>query len=192
MKELDDKYNKVKEFKININNITETLNTFYEIKYKDNIESLLNIKKEIEERMVNYIEKIEIQNKIKDIYEMCPFLGKKIKLKSSIVFTTFYNIKKVNCNIKIKNEEEIFNEVEEDFNKLKFLFKNNWINILDEIIIRHFYKSLKYIDDHKIYDEIKYIRDYFEIKYIDNSYLYQLLNEIKLIKINIIINITII
>ncbi len=91
--------------------------------------------------MINYIEKKENIEKINEIYKLIPDFTKKLQLKSSKFFTTFFNIKKLN-NQK-KDEDEIFKETEEDFIKLKFFFKPNWINIFDDSLIIHCYQALK-------------------------------------------------
>ena len=99
-----------------------------------------------------------------------------MQLKSSKFFTTFFNIKKLN-NQK-KDEDEIFKETEEDFIKLKFFFKPNWINIFDDSLIIHCYQALKYMNYYQILNELKILKDYFDMKEIDDNYLNTIVNEI--------------
>ena len=78
----------------------------------------------------------------------------------------------------MKNEDEIFKETEEEFQKLKYLFKNNWINLLDQSAI----KVLKFMDIYKIQNELALLRNYFGLPQIfvfDN-----LLEEIKYFRQN--------
>ena len=99
-----------------------------------------------------------------------------MQLKSSKFFTTFFNIKKLN-NQK-KDEDEIFKETEEDFIKLKFFFKPNWINIFDDSLIIHCYQALKNMKYYQILNELKILKDYFDIKEIEDNYLNRIVNEI--------------
>jgi hypothetical protein len=62
----------------------------------------------------------------------------------------------------------------DELNKLKPFFEENWINKIEELIIKECYKALKNQTDENIQNELKFLRDYFELKKIDDLYLSKL------------------
>ena len=67
----------------------------------------------------------------------------------------------------------------EDLNKLKSFFEPNWINNIDESIIKECYKALKNQADENIQNELKFLRKNFELQNIDDLYLSKLQDKIK-------------
>ena len=127
--------------------------------------------------MLSCVEKEEIKKRIDELFKIIPDLDKKYKLNSSKIFAVFFGIiKEKNEN---KEEDEIFSETEEKFKTLKIIFRKNWISILDDIIIKDFFKALKFMKNNEIVDEIKFMKDYFELNDINKSNLAELLEEIK-------------
>ena len=167
---------KIENIILYINKLIEIIKVFYEIKHQNDIQPLINLKNEIEKGMVNYIEKKEIIEKINEIYKLVPDFNKKLTLKSSKFFTTFFNIKKMNNQE--KNEDEIFKETEEDFKKLQFFFKPNWINIFEDSMILQCYQALKHKNYTQIFDELYFVKDYFDIKERGDKYINKIVNEI--------------
>ena len=180
MKELDDRYKKIMKIIKYLSKLSRVLKEFFPIKHKNNIILLNNLEKQIKGGKLNDIENDEIKSKIDEMHKIIPDddLDKKAKLKISRFFTSFFNTKKLN-NL-IKKEDEIFNETEKDFIKLKTLFEDNWINKIDEIIIKDCYKELKNMNDAQILSNLKFLRNYFELKDINDLYLDKLLDEIKI------------
>ena len=80
-----------------------------------------------------------MKNKLDKYKTIIPDLDKKYIYKSPAFFTIFYNTRKLKNSM--KDEDEIFKDTEEEFQKLKYLFKENWINILDQSAI----KTLKFM-----------------------------------------------
>ena len=179
MKELDDRHKKMIEIIKFLSKLSGVLKEFYQIMHKDKIILLNNLEKQINNGMLKDIENDEIKSKIDEMKKILPDdLDKKAKLKKSKFFTHFFSINKAN-NV-IKKEDEIFNETEKDFLKLKLLFEENWINKIDETIIKECYKELKNMNDENILSELKFLRDYFDLKDIKDLYLDKLLDEIKI------------
>ena len=102
----------------------------------------------------------------------------KYKLKTSIFFIELFHNKKTDP---LKTEDDIFNETLEDFNKLKSLFEEDWINKLDKPIIKQCYKAININQDNNIKSQIIFLRDYFELKNIDDLYLDKLEDELKIL-----------
>ena len=180
MAKLEERYKNIITNKKYLKKLSGVLNEFYKIMYKDNIEEISKLENQINAGMLNVIEEKEIKSKIDEINNSFKDfdLDKKSQLKQSKFFTNFFNIKKENL---IKTEDEIFNETKEDFQKLKSFFEEDWMNKIDESIIKECYKEIKYMDDKKILSELKFLRDYFEIKDKDDLYLAKLLDEIKIL-----------
>ena len=125
------------------------------------LESIISFSKEDE--MNNFFEKI-YKEKIYKFIDNNSSSAK--KLNSSKTFKIIFSIiKEKNVN---KDEDEIFKEAEENFKKLKFIFKKNWINILDDTIIKSFFKALKFMKNKEILNEIKFMKDYFELNEIND------------------------
>ena len=147
--------------------LKEVLKEFYE-NMQDNIKIINNFEKQINEGMLNLIEKEDIINQIEKFKKIINELDIKYKLKTSIFFTYFFKNKKAK-NI-IKNEEEIFVEAEENFKQLKLLFEENLVYKIDEPIIIDCYNALKNKSDINIQTELNFLKDYFDLKYIDSLY----------------------
>ena len=179
VKELDDRRKKTIEIKKFLSKLSGVLKEFYPRMHEDKIILLNNLEKQINNGMLKDIENDEIKSKINELKKILPDdLDKKAKLKKSKFFIYFFSINKAN-NV-IKKEDEIFNETEKDFIKLKSLFEENWINKIDEIIIKECYQELKNMKDENILSELKFLRDYFDLKDIKDLYLVKLLDEIKI------------
>ena len=179
-KELDERYNKIINIFEYINKLAKILEQFYETKYQNNINLIISLGNEIEDGMLNEIEKIEMKNKIEEIYKIIPNLDKIFLIKDSKFFNIFIDIQKV--KFPSENEDKRINCAEESFKKLKSLFIKNWINIIDEAVIKECFKAINFMGDQEILNELHLLRLYFELKEIDNNYLFKLLNEIKILK----------
>ena len=180
IKELDNRYNKILEIFEYIKVLLIVIQHFFEVKHQNEIKSLINLGKEIKDGMLSDIEKKEMKERIDEIYKIIPNLNKKYLLKDSKFFHIFLDIKR--ANNPSKDEDELFNEAEEDYKKLKNLFNNNWINIIDQTVIKECFKALHLMNDNQMLNELQILRNYFELKDIDNSFLENLCKEIKIIK----------
>ena len=180
MKELDERYKKIIKTTIELKKLNAVLKEFYEITHQNNIKDIGILEKKINEGMLNEIDKKETKESIDKMNSIMPKadLDKKFKLKKSIFFTHFYKAKKAN-NI-LKKEEDIFTETEQDFNKLKPFFEDNWIEKIDEVIIKECYRALKNKSDKNIKEELKFLRDNFNLKEKDDLYIEKLQDDIKI------------
>ena len=154
------------------------LKEFYESTHQENIKLLAAVENQINEGKLNEIEKENLKQKIDKLNKLIPDLDKQYKLKTSIFFTSFFKAKK--AKYILKKEEDIFKDTMVDFNKLKSFFEANWINNIDELIIKECYKALKNQTDESIKKELKFLRDYFELKNITDLDLVKLQDEIKI------------
>ena len=163
-----------------INQLLQILREFFENQHKNNIIKVEQINKTIKTGMLNEIDKKETKESIDKMNSIMPKadLDKKFKLKKSIFFTHFFKAKKAN-NI-LKKEEDIFTETEQDFNKLKPFFEDNWIEKIDEVIIKECYRALKNKSDKNIKEELKFLRDNFNLKEKDDLYIEKLQDDIKI------------
>ena len=127
---------------------------FYESTHQDNIKIISNLEKQINEGKLNEIEKEDTTKDIDMMNKLLPDLEKKYELKLSIFFTSFFRTKK--ARYILKKEEDIFKETLEDLNKLKSFFEPNWINNIDESIIKECYKALKNQTDENIQNELNF------------------------------------
>ena len=178
MKNFDTRFKNIIKIKLYLKKLNEVLKEFYENTHQNNIKIITDLDKRINEGMLNEIEKPETKKKIEEINTILPDLEKKSKFKSSIFFTYFYRMKKAN-NL-FKKEDEIFTETEETLKKLKPFFQENWINNIEEAIIKECYKALKNKSDKNVKAELKFLKDYFELKQIDDLYLEKLQDDIKI------------
>ena len=174
-KEQTDDYMKILKLKFTdiikvigyINKLNSILKEFFVNDHKNDILKIENLRKIIKSGKMNEIEKPKIKNMIDDIHKF--FLpedfNKKNKLKDSIFFVQLYRSRKSN-DINKKNESEIFEEAENDFNKLKLLFESkNWIKDIPESIMNECYRSLRNEKAKKLKDELI---DLLEIYQIEN------------------------
>ena len=100
--------------------------------------------KVIKNGMVNEIEKPEIKKEIEEIKNIISKkdFEKYSQLVNSLSFVNLFKENKLN-NID-KNEKEILEITEDDFNKLKILFENeNWYNNIPESLIKECFKFIK-------------------------------------------------
>ena len=178
IREFDERYKKIIKIIKELKKILTVLREFYERMHQENIQIIGNLEKQMNEGLLKDIENEEIKNKIDEMYKSIPDLDKKVKLKGSVLFTNIFKDKK--ANNPIKKEDDIFNETMGDFIKLKGFFNEDWINNIDELIIKECYKAFKNIDDKKKLSELKFLRDYFEIKDKNDLFLEKLLDEIKI------------
>ena len=174
---IDDKLQIISKELEYIRKLLEVLKEFYENSHQNNIKILENLEKKIKEGEIYLIEDDSIKNEIDEIHQILPDLDIKYKLKTSIIFVELFHNKKA---YSLKTEDDIFNETLEDFNKLKTLFEEDWINKLDIPIIKQCYKALDINQDNNIKSQLKFLRDYFELKNIDDLYLDKLEDELKL------------
>ena len=179
IKNLDVRFKNTTKVIAFLKKLKEVLKEFYE-NMQDNIKIINNFEKQINEGMLNLIEKEDIINQIEKLKKIINDLDIKYKLKTSIFFTYFFKNKKAK-NI-IKNEEEIFVEAEENFKQLKLLFEENWVYKIDEPIIIDCYNALKNKSDINIQKELNFLKDYFDLNYIDSLYIKKLTDEIMIFK----------
>ena len=148
-----------------INKLKRILNEFFQIKYSKDIKELDNFEKEIKEGMMNIITKEEIQNKKEYFNRLLPNLEKLETLRRSKFFGEFYsNLKKASPLLK---EDEIFKQTENKFEKLKLLFDYNWVNIIEESIIKECYKAIKGLEEEEIENQINILKKYFKLNVDD-------------------------
>ena len=178
MKEIDTRFKNIIKATTFIKKLKIVFKEFYEIKHQNDIKTVNDLEKQINEKMLNEIEKEETKATIDKLQKIIPDLDRKYKLKSSIFFTYFFKTKKAN-NV-LKKEDDIFSEVEEDFKKLKSFFEENWFSKIDESIVKECYKALKNKTDKIIQSELRFLKDNFGLKELDNLYLEKLQDEIKI------------
>ena len=148
-----------------IRKLNDVLKQFFIIKNAKEIKFLEYFEREIKEGNMNILEKEEIKEKYNKIHTFVPDLDKKILLKESIFFSNFF--KTLRDNEPLKNEDDIFKETENDFEKLKLLFNDNWINKIDERIIKEIYRSIKDIDEKAIEKELNLLKEFFKLENIN-------------------------
>ena len=178
LKEFDKRFLKIIQKTTELKKLKIVFKEFYEFTHQENIKLISSLEKRINEGKLNEIEKEDIKNNIDNLKKLVPDLEKKYRLRSSIFFTSFFKTKK--ARYILKKEEDIFKETLEDLNKLKSFFEPNWINNIDEPIIKECYKALKNQTDENIQNELKFLRKNFELKNIDDLYLSKLQDEIKI------------
>ena len=159
MKEFEEIFKKIIKIINYIKKLSGFLKEFYIITHQNNIELLDKLEKTIKDRNLNEIEIGESKKTIEQIYQIFPDLDKKNKFRNSIFFVYLFHTKKNNNTI--KKEDEIFNETEEEFKKLKSFFEKDWITKVDEGLLKECYKALKNVDDAKIKSELTFLKDYF-------------------------------
>ena len=176
-KSIEKYFIKINENLIYLKILSGVLKKFFPKTQENNIEYLDNIQDNIKNGLlkeVNYISiKIDKTNFIKDLdlYDMD-------KLKISKLFVHIYENKKLN-NSEI-DEIEIFKKTKEEFNKLKNLFNDDW---LENNIIENYSNIIKNIPDYELEKELFFLKEYFGLKNINDSYIINLKeNIISLIK----------
>ena len=133
----------------------------------------MNLEEQIKEGLLNIIEDGEIKTKIDEIFKFLPNLDKTYYLKDSKIFISLFNEKK--GKNPTKEENEIFIETEKDFEKLKLLFNNNWINLLDLSTL----KALKFLkNEDAIRNELSLLQNYFRLYEKNKLFLNNLFKEI--------------
>ena len=176
LKIFDTKFKQYIKAQVNLKILHGVLSDFYEITFQKDLKLLDELQNKMNTGTINLIE--NIQRELDIIKNKIPDLDKKCKLKTSLFFTYFY---KTNKSKKLaKKEEDIFNETEEDFKKLKSFFEKDWFKNIDEIIIKECYKSLRGKEKQDIYKELKLLRDYFGLKEYKDLDLEKLQDEIKI------------
>jgi len=141
-----------------IKQLLSVLKEFFESSHKINIELLENFEKEIKDDMIKNIENKNIQDKYEEIHKILPDLTKYTNLKNSIFFIKFFQEKKMKNPL--KNEKDIFEESEKDYQKLKLFFDKNWVSLIDEEIIKNIYNIIKSIQENEIEKELNKIKEY--------------------------------
>ena len=175
LKIFDETFVKINKVLGYIKKLLSVLKEFFEIKHQKNIKMIEIFEKDIKAGKLNEIEKPANKSKLETMKQILPDLDDKFKLKNSKFFTYFFRNKKANS---LKKEDEIFNETFKDFEKLKAFFEENWINKIDESIVKEIYKASKNMTDLKL--QLKNIRDRFKLQNIDDLYLDRLEDEIKI------------
>ena len=158
----------IKKYFLAITNVTSyikklsgVLIQFYAIKHAKEIKIIDEFEKQLKDGMLNIIEEEEIKNRIDDFHKIIPDLEKKNILKSSIFFTNFFkNLKDKDIN---KKEDQIFIETQKNFEQLKLLFENNWINTIEERIIKDCYKVIKDLEENYIEKELFLLKNIFNL-----------------------------
>ena len=102
---------------------------------------------------------------------------KKYKLKNSNFFYGLYKAKKEENN-KAGFINKMFEEIEDDYKKLKVLFEEDWIKKIDKNIIKKLFKIIMKLNENQIENELNILKDYFEINIIDDSFNNKLKDEI--------------
>ena len=148
-----------------IKKLNDVLKQFFIIKNAKEIKFLEDFDREIKGGNLNILEKEEIKEKYDKIHTFVPDLDKKKSLKESIFFSNFF--KTLRDNEPLKNEDDIFKETENDFEKLKLLFNNDWITTIDERIIKEIYRSIKEIDEKAIEKELNFLKKFFKLENIN-------------------------
>ena len=141
LKKMFDNISKIIEY---INKLIQLLKEFFPNIHKNNIIKIEKFRDLIINGMMSEIKKPEVQNNLEEIYNILPknIFEKMNKLRKSLLFKQLYEEKK-NNNIELK-DNEIFEKVENDFNKLKILFKNdNWSQKIPDSILSKLLMDLK-------------------------------------------------
>ncbi len=171
----EDRFKKITQAIFYVRKLLGVLKEFYEVKHQKNIKMIEDFEKQIKSGKLNEIEKPANKSKFETMHQILPDLDDKCKLKQSQFFLHFFQTRKANS---IKKEDEIFEEALKDFEKLKGLFEENWINKIDESIVKECYKALKNMKSIKV--ELKRIKDYYKLNNIEDLYFDKLEDEIKI------------
>ena len=160
--------------------LTEVLKKFYDLEYQKNIEMINELELKIKNGMLNEIDKKDTQEIIDKLYRIFPDLDKKYELSKSELFSKLFNLKKKNKED--NNEEYIFKEAQNDFEKLELLFKRNenWTIKLDECIINEIISLVKEINQNELIEELKLLKNYFKLNDINEPYIQKILDEFKI------------
>ena len=159
-----------------IKKLDDVLNKFYVKKHAKEIKFLDEFEKRIKGGNMNIMEKKEIKDVFDQIHTIVPDLDKKKSLKDSVFFYNFF--KNLKDKEPLKPEDDIFKETEKNFEKLKLLFGNDWINNIDEKIVKEMYSSIKAIDEKAIEKELNFLVKYFKLENINNLDIIKIKDEI--------------
>ena len=115
---------------------------------------------------MNEIEKPETKRDIEEVEKIFEpaDLEHKNNLRRSMFYLQLFRSKKL-FNIYVNRESEIFEQAENDFNKLKLLFQSeNWNRDIPESIIKECFKVLKQEKKKKLNDELDLLKNIFKIE----------------------------
>ena len=119
---------------------------------------------------MNEIEKPETKRDIEEVEKIFEpaDLEHKNNLRRSMFYLQLFRSKKL-FNIYVNRESEIFEQAENDFNKLKLLFQSeNWNKDIPESIIKECFKVLKQEKKKKLNDELDLLKNIFKIEGFDD------------------------
>ena len=121
---LKENFIKISEIKLNIENIYSVLNEFYNITYKNELTYILNLKNQLQSKMINEISRKELLENLQKLKEKIDDLKNK--------------------NIYQKEKEKIIiDKTFKEFNQLGLLFDDNWLMKIPDSILKECYKALK-------------------------------------------------
>ena len=150
----------------NVNDFSEVFKKFYYTSKTENLKKLEDIKKEIINGSLNIINP-ESLSFLNEINRNIPDIEKKKKLKDSVFFVKLFNAKMEKSREKII--EDVFKQTEKDFQKLKILFEDEWINKIDHEIINECYKGIKEVTEYGIIVQLNFIKTYLNLENIQES-----------------------
>ena len=149
--------------------LKRVLKEFFENEHKNNLAKIEKLSNVIKSGNLNEIEKTNIKNEIEQCHNIFQKeeYEKNTKLIDSQFFLQLYRTSKAN-NVNLKNERDLFQQTEDEFNKLKLLFESeNWSREIPESTIKICLLSLKQEKSKKLKDELNSLKKYFQIKDID-------------------------
>ena len=164
---LNEKFSYISQQIESLENLIQKLKQSFDIYYIINFSKIEKLIISIKSGMMNEIDKPEIKNDIDDIYKT--YTEKFNKYKNSKFFVRLYKMRKYNNNNIAQKESEILKLTENDFQKLKLLFKEeNWYKEIPEEIMKECFRSLKNKKRSRLYDELLVLINIFEIKEFDD------------------------
>ena len=149
--------------------LKKILKEFFENECKNELIKIEKLSNIIKAGMLNEIEKPDIKKEIDEshqIFEKEDY-ERKNKLIESQFFVQLYRTSKSN-NVNLKKEKELFEQTENDFNRLKLFFETDkWSTEIPESIIKECLRSLKQEKSKKLKDELNTLKKIFQIKDFD-------------------------
>ena len=149
--------------------LKKILKEFFENECKNELIKIEKLSNIIKAGMLNEIEKPDIKKEIDEshqIFEKEDY-ERKNKLIESQFFVQLYRTSKSN-NVNLIKEKELFEQTENDFNRLKLFFETDkWSTEIPESIIKECLRSLKQEKSKKLKDELNTLKKIFQIKDFD-------------------------
>ena len=145
--------------------LKRVLKEFFENEHKNNLAKIEKLSNVIKSGNLNEIEKNNIKNEIEQCHNIFPKeeYEKNTKLIDSQFFLQLYRTSKAN-NVNLKNERDLFQQTEDEFNKLKLLFESeNWSREIPESTIKICLLRLKQEKSKKLKDELNSLKKYYNI-----------------------------